>query len=160
MKFLVRNDEGVEQQYATRDALVIAYNQRSVPAGWAARSESEQEWTTVGHLLNLDAPAVETPESRARRDASTSLWVLFALPVVFLSGIPIGFLMEDSKPSWGTAAKLLLVFSWFASTSIFGLYKGIRAARIGVRKGIIGAVINGLIVLTLFALILSVFFKG
>ena len=140
--------------------MVIAYNQRSVPAAWAARSEGEPEWTTVGHLLNLDASVVDTPESRAQRDASTSLWVLFALPFVFMLGIPIGFIMEDSKPGWLTAAKLLLVFGWFSSTSIFGLYKGIRAARCGIRKGIIGAVVNGLIVLVYLVLAVTVFFTG
>jgi len=152
MKYLVRNEDGVEQKYATRDDLVIAYNQRLLSAGWAAWSEDEQKWTTVGQLLNLNSPVVDTPESRAQREASTSLWILFALPLVFILGIPIGFLMED--------AKLLLVFGWFSSTSIFGLYKGIRAARFGIRKGIIGAVINGLIVLTLFALAVDVFFNG
>ena len=160
MKYLVRNEDGVEQKYATRDDLVIAYNQRLLSAGWAAWSEDEQKWTTVGQLLNLNSPVVDTPESRAQREASTSLWILFALPLVFILGIPIGFLMEDAKPGWLTAAKLLLVFGWFSSTSIFGLYKGIRAARFGIRKGIIGAVINGLIVLTLFALAVDVFFNG
>jgi hypothetical protein len=160
MKYLVRNDDGKEQKYETRDDLVLAYNQRFLSAGWAARSEDEQEWTTVGHILNPAAPVVDTPESRARQDASTSLWILFALPLVFISGIPVGFLMEDSKPGWLTAAKLLLVFGWFSSTSVFGLYKGIRAARFGIRKGIIGAVINGLIVLALFVLVVDVFFNG
>ena len=67
-------------------------------------------------------------------------------------GIPLGFILEDQKPSLLTAAKVLLVFGWFSSSSIFGLYKGIRAARFGIRKGIIGTVLNGLIVLALLSL--------
>ena len=160
MKYLVCNDDGVEQEYATRDALVIAYNQRWVQAGWTARSEGESEWTTVGHFLGLDAPAADTPESRARRDASTSLWILFALPFVFLFGFPLGFILEDAKPSLLTTGKLLLVFGWFSSTSIFGLYKGIRAARFGIRKGIIGVVVNGLIVLAFVVLLVMSFLSG
>ena len=160
MKYLVRNDAGKEQEYPTRDELVIGYNQRSILAGWAARSQDEPEWTTVGHILHLDAPVVDTPQSRVQRDASTSLWVLFALPFVFMLGIPIGFIMENSKPGWLTAAKLLLVFGWFSSTSMFGLYKGIQAARCGIRKGIIGAVVNGLIVLMFLVLAVTAFFTG
>jgi hypothetical protein len=113
----------------------------------------------VGQILNPAAPLVDTPESRAQKDASTSLWILFALPFVFMFGFPLGFILEDSKPGWLTAAKLALVFGWFSSASIFGLYKGIRAARFGIRKGIIGAVINGMIVLAFFVLALDFFFN-
>ncbi len=55
MKYLVRNDGGVEQEYATREDLVIAYNQKSVSPSSAARAEAESEWTTVGDILNLYA---------------------------------------------------------------------------------------------------------
>jgi hypothetical protein len=160
MKYSVRKDDGVEQEYKSRDDFVIAYNQRIISGAWAARTEAEEQWRTVADVLGLSATAANTPESHAQQDASTSLWILFALPFVFMLGFPLGFILEDSKPGWLTAAKLALVFGWFSSTSIFGLYKGIRAARFGIRKGIIGAVINGLIVLTFFVLAVICFFTG
>jgi hypothetical protein len=103
---------------------------------------------------------VETPEARAQRDASSSLWILLALPLVFISGIPVGFLMEDIKPGWGTAVRLLIVFGWFASTSIWGLCKSIRAARFGIFRARIGVVLNGVVVLGLLVLLTGVFFGG
>jgi hypothetical protein len=153
MKYVVRIDGGVEQTFSTREALVVAYNQGNISGNWAARAEEGEQWQTVASVLNLNAPVFDTPESRAERDASASLWILVALPFVCMLAVPLGFiLLEDAGHGWFGNLRYAAFFCWLASTSIFGLYKGIRAARFGIRKGIVGAVVNGLIILGVCAL--------
>jgi hypothetical protein len=159
MKYFVQHPDGSRTEYDNRDRFVIAFNNRLVAAEWPAKTEAEQQWRTVSDVLGLAPAGPETDESRARRHASISVWMPAALPFVLMVFFPMGFLLEDAKRGMRTAVITALLASYLSSTSIVGLYHGIRAARFGLRKGKVGVVVNGIWIVAVVVLAVMAYFS-